>query len=235
MSTYCPDGDVRKAWSHLSESNTYAEVEIYRQNAKRDLDGGLGLVMTVPFDAFVTVSAATNSSNATITVPLLDKLHFTVGDTITFYDNSSDVRAFSTETMDITGISEIVITLDGVWSTPPVANDEICVVLEYSDHVVLGPPAQILRRALQLSVYYAKLGILGGPVPVHDEATDEYRDALAWIEQVKKGRETIDDNTVPSYAYSTHEEYHPVTHIGDELDYHPDSDQLDDIEEEWDD
>jgi hypothetical protein len=219
----------------LSESNLYAEVEIYRKNAKTDLDGGLGLVMAVPFDAFVTVSAVTNITNATITVPLLDKLHFAVGDTITFYDNSSDVRAFSSETLDITAISGTVLTLAGEWTTPPVADDEICRVLEYSDHVVLGPPPQIHRRALQLSVYYAKLGILGGPVPVHDDAADEYRDALAWIEQVKKGRETIDDNTVPSYAYCTHEDYHPVTNIGDEAGWKADSDQLDDIEEEWDD
>lgn len=233
MSTYCPDGEVRKAWSHLSDSNTYTEVEIYRQNAKRDLDGSLGLVMTVPFNAFVTARAAQNHTNATVVVSLVDKLCFAVGDTITFYDNSE--KAFSIETMVITGISETVITLDGVWTAPPITGDEICVVLEYSDHIVVGPPPQIFRRALQLSVYYAKLGILGGPVPVHDDATDEYRDALAWIEQVKKGRETIDDNTVPSYAYSTHEKYHPVTHIGDELDYRPDSDQLDDIEEEWND
>ena len=233
MGAYCPDGEVRKAWSHLSDSNNYSEIESYRQNAKRDLDGALGLVMTVPFDAFVTVAVATNDTNATITVPLLDKLHFAVGDTITFYDNSA--RAFSTETMDITAISGVVITLDGTWTTPPVAEDEICIVLEYSTHVVLGPPPQIHRRSLQLSVYYAKLGILGGPAPVHDDATNEYRDALAWIEQVKKGRETIDDNTVPSYAYSTHEEYHPVTHIGNEATWEPDSDQLDDIEKEWND
>jgi hypothetical protein len=188
----------------LSESNLYAEVEIYRKNAKTDLDGGLGLVMVVPFDAFVTVSAATNSTNATITVPLLDKLHFAVGDTITFYDNSSNVRAFSTETLDITAISGAVLTLNGEWTTPPVADDEICRVLEYSDHVVLGPPPQIHRRALQLSVYYAKLGILGGPVPVHDDAADEYRDALAWIEQVKKGRETIDDRQHSSFVRVLH-------------------------------
>lgn len=235
MGAYCPDGEVRKAWSHLSDDNEYDEIEVYRQNAKRDLDGSLGLVMTVPFAVFVTVSAATNTTNATITVPLVDKLSFSVGDVITFYGNSSSVRAFSIETMTITAISGTVITLDGEWTTPPVANDEICVVVEYADHVVLGSPPQIHRRALQLSVYYAKLGILGGPVPVHDDATEEYRDALAWIEQVKKGRETIDDNTVPSYAYSTHEDYHPVTNIGDEAGWKADSDLIDDINDEWDD
>jgi len=217
----------------LSSQIDFNELRGYLENAKRDMDGALESAVTVPFDIFSEISSPTNAGAATVTVPLEDSLAFAVGDEVTFYDNVN--QAFSSETTTIAAITATYIILVGVWTVPPVAQDELCKVTRYTDHIVLGPPPQIMRRGIQMAVYYGKLGILSGPIPIHDNAVIEYDDAIQWMKRVKENKEGIDDVTVPHYAYSTHRDYHPVSHVGPEETWHEDEDLIDAIEDDWDD
>jgi hypothetical protein len=86
-----------------------------------------------PFMLNTPIINPTNTTNATVDIADADAGYFEVGDACTFYDVSAG--ALSTETKVISaigaagsgGTGETLITFTGVWTTPPVATDRLCV------------------------------------------------------------------------------------------------------------
>jgi len=99
----------------------------------------------VPFTNGSLVINPTNTTNATIDVADADAVKFRVADSVTYYDVS--VRALHTESKVISaigaagsgGAGETLVTLTGVWTTPPVASDFLTVAdgAQLSKNVVI--------------------------------------------------------------------------------------------------
>jgi hypothetical protein len=83
----------------------------------------------LPLPPKLAIENPTNITNATVEVPDADAVMFKVGDVVTYYDVDAD--ALHTETKPISSVGAIgsggagktLITLSGLWTTPPVADD----------------------------------------------------------------------------------------------------------------
>ncbi|MBI5234465.1 MAG: hypothetical protein HY880_08935 [Deltaproteobacteria bacterium] len=135
----------------------------------------------VPFSNGTLVINPTNTTNATMDIADADAVKFRVGDTITYYRISTS--ALHTETKVISaigatgsgGAGETLVTLTGVWTTPPVANDflvvadgaqlskNVCVVLEdvifdgSTGYVVAGfIDGKFVKSAIENKTYFVQ-------------------------------------------------------------------------------
>ena len=88
----------------------------------------------VPFMNSAAISAATNVTNATVTIPDADAVRFRVGDACTYYTIATGV-IYATETRVISAIGAAgsggagltTITFTGVWTTAPAATNLLVV------------------------------------------------------------------------------------------------------------
>jgi Neuraminidase-like domain len=80
----------------------------------------------------------TNTTNATVEVPDTDADKFKAGYVVTYYDVSAHVLSAETKTISFIGeagsggIGKTLITLSGIWTTPPVAKDLLVIVSYYN-------------------------------------------------------------------------------------------------------
>jgi hypothetical protein len=79
------------------------------------------------------IGTPTNTTNASVTVPDTDAVKFKVGNVVTYYDLSASAIHNETQTVEAVGASgsggmgKTLITLSGVWTTPPTPNDFLMV------------------------------------------------------------------------------------------------------------
>ena len=101
------------------------------------------------------IAAPTNATNATLTIPNGDVAGFKAGDPITYFDVSANALQPETKVVSSIGAPDTatgrtLLTLTGVWATPPVAGD----LLVYDAPATLASAKTLSRR---LGVTYKEL------------------------------------------------------------------------------
>lgn len=86
-----------------------------------------------PFMMNAAIANPTNTTNATVDIPDADAVKFKVGDSVGYFDVSAGNLHTESKTISAIGAAgsggagETLVTLTGVWTTPPVAADLLVV------------------------------------------------------------------------------------------------------------
>lgn len=147
------------------------------------------------------ISTPTNTTNATVDIPDDEAKWFTAGDEVTFYDVSAGYR--SLEHLPITSIGAegsgtdsgtTLITLTGVWTTPPVATDylmlydRLCANFKLlCDKIGISlTVARIFPPETEMGTYAASAADAGTYTDGDAIDTDEYGDGDLEVEVVNQ-------------------------------------------------
>jgi hypothetical protein len=133
----------------------------------------------------------TNTTNATVEVPDADAIRFKVGDIVTYCGVDADalhsdtMTVFSVDAAGSGGAGKTLITLSGVWTTPPVADDLL----------VIANPVPSDEQKVQVSFSYSdgfgreiQKKIQAEPEPVNDVHTDPRWVGSGWTIFNNKGK-----------------------------------------------
>jgi hypothetical protein len=110
---------VRRFFDHF-ETPLWQVMEVFRLTDE---------LFDLPLPPKPAIENPTNITNATVEVPDADAVMFKVGDVVTYYDVDADALHTETKTISSVGTAgsggagKTLITLSGVWTTPPVADD----------------------------------------------------------------------------------------------------------------
>ena len=132
-------------WTNITISRNRAALgKLTNHLFLKNTTGGL----YTPFATADLMSAVTNTTNSTVTVPNPTK--FKVGDKCTFWDSSADAY-YATEYKTISAIntSTGVITFTGVWTTPPTATEDYLIV---ADNANLSRDAVLVPEEIDFSL-----------------------------------------------------------------------------------
>jgi hypothetical protein len=110
---------VRRFFDHF-ETPLWQVMEVFRRTNE---------LFDPPLPPKPVIENPTNITNATVEVPDSDAVLFKIGDVVTYFDVDANAPHTETKTISSMGaagsgdVGKTLITLSGVWATPPVADD----------------------------------------------------------------------------------------------------------------
>ncbi|MCK4539009.1 MAG: hypothetical protein KAV42_09470, partial [Candidatus Krumholzibacteria bacterium] len=110
---------VRRFFDHF-ETPLWQVMEVFRRTNE---------LFDLPLSPKTAIENPTNITNATVKVPDSDAVLFKIGDVVTYFDVDANAPHTETKTISSMGaagsgdVGKTLITLSGVWTTPPVADD----------------------------------------------------------------------------------------------------------------
>lgn len=230
MPSYCTYGQFRRSWKRLRDVS-FDDVDELLEQVMADIDEALSPSIFTPFEPWLRVTAVSGND---LTLQLDDAAYVTSGDTLVWYDNTTDSWAIG-GTVTVTGVSGGTVTVDNAAGIA--ADDQVAVVTEYTYEgktlLMFGPPKEVQARAIAMARFAATAVITNLSEPT-SQIEKRYTAALKWVEERGKGYGNIRGASYRARGYASRMDYHHAIDVDDPRNWEFDPDLVDEVESDRD-